>query len=70
MAYPYRHDSEVRLLSEHFGNPQARTLKGWEALGGYKALRKALGMDRRPTSSTRSRPRGCAAAAAPASPRG
>jgi NADH-quinone oxidoreductase subunit F len=44
MSYPYRHDSEVRLLSEHFGNPQARTLKGWEALGGYQALRKALAM--------------------------
>jgi NADH-quinone oxidoreductase subunit F len=44
MAYPYRHPSEVRVLSEYFGDPEARTLKGWEARGGYKALRKALGM--------------------------
>lgn len=34
------------MLSEHFGDPAARTLKGWEARGGYRALRKALGMDR------------------------
>src|SRR5690606_41607651 len=46
MAYPYRHPSEVRMLSEHFGDPEARTLKGWEARGGYQALRKALGMSR------------------------
>src|SRR5690606_24415721 len=46
MAYPFRHDSEVRVLSEHFGDPAARTLKGWEERGGYKALRKALGMSR------------------------
>jgi NADH-quinone oxidoreductase subunit F len=44
MAYPYRHDSEVRLLSEHFGNPEARTLDGWKKVGGYEALKKALGM--------------------------
>ncbi len=46
MAYPYRHPSEVRMLSEHFGDPEARTLEGWEARGGYRALRKALGMKR------------------------
>jgi NADH-quinone oxidoreductase subunit F len=46
MAYPYRHPSEVRVLSEYFGDPQARTLQGWEARGGYKALRKVLGMSR------------------------
>ncbi len=34
------------MLSEYFGDPEARTLKGWEARGGYKALRKALGMSR------------------------
>jgi NADH-quinone oxidoreductase subunit F len=34
------------MLSEHFGDPEARTLRGWEARGGYKALRKALGMSR------------------------
>jgi NADH-quinone oxidoreductase subunit F len=46
MAYPFRHPSEVRVLSEHFGDPEARTLEGWEARGGYKALRKALGTSR------------------------
>jgi NADH-quinone oxidoreductase subunit F len=44
MAYPYRHPSEVQVLSKYFGDPEARTLKGWEARGGYRALRKALGM--------------------------
>jgi NADH-quinone oxidoreductase subunit F len=44
MAYPYRHPSETPVLSKHFGDPEARTLKGWEARGGYQALRKALGM--------------------------
>ncbi len=31
MAYPYRHPSEVLVLSNYFGDPEARTLKGWEA---------------------------------------
>jgi NADH-quinone oxidoreductase subunit F len=44
MAYPYRHDRETRVMSEHFGNPAARTLAGWQQLGGYQSLRKALGM--------------------------
>ncbi|HLM66719.1 MAG TPA: NADH-quinone oxidoreductase subunit NuoF [Longimicrobium sp.] len=44
MAYPYRHPSEVLVLSKYFGDPEARTLKGWEARGGYAPLRKALGM--------------------------
>jgi NADH-quinone oxidoreductase subunit F len=44
MAYPYRHDRETRVLSEHFGEPEARTLAGWKARGGYQALEKALGM--------------------------
>ena len=44
MAYPYRHPSEVQVLSRYFGDPEARTLKGWEERGGYQALRKALGM--------------------------
>jgi NADH-quinone oxidoreductase subunit F len=34
------------MISEHFGDPEARTLKGWETRGGYQALRKALGMSR------------------------
>jgi len=46
MAYPYRHEKETRILSEHFGDPAARTLAGWQERGGYAALRKALEMDR------------------------
>ena len=46
MAYPYRHERETRVLSEHFGAPAARTLEGWRAVGGYAALKKALGMSR------------------------
>ena len=46
MAYPYRHERETRVLSEYFGDPEARTLRGWEARGGYAAARKAFGMDR------------------------
>jgi NADH-quinone oxidoreductase subunit F len=44
MAYPYRHERETRVLSEHFGDPQARTLHGWRQHGGYDALRRALEM--------------------------
>jgi NADH-quinone oxidoreductase subunit F len=46
MAYPYRHERETRVISAHFGDPEARTLKGWRERGGYAALEKALGMDR------------------------
>ena len=42
MAYPYRHERETRVLSEHFGDPEARTLAGWQKRGGYAGLRKAL----------------------------
>ncbi len=45
MAYPYRHERETRVLSEHFGEPAARTLEGWRERGGYAALGKALGMN-------------------------
>ncbi|TVP79673.1 MAG: NADH-quinone oxidoreductase subunit NuoF, partial [Gemmatimonadales bacterium] len=44
MAYPYEHPDEVRVMSRGFGDPATRTLEGWKALGGYKALEKALGM--------------------------
>ena len=47
MAYPYTHPSETLVLAKYFGDPEARTLAGWEARGGYKALRKALGGDRK-----------------------
>jgi NADH-quinone oxidoreductase subunit F len=44
MAYPYRHEKEVRILSEYFGDPAARTLAGWRERGGYEGLKKALAM--------------------------
>jgi NADH-quinone oxidoreductase subunit F len=44
MAYPYRHEREARVLSEYFGDPEARTLEGWKKRGGYEALKTALGM--------------------------
>ncbi|NNF28266.1 MAG: NADH-quinone oxidoreductase subunit F, partial [Gemmatimonadetes bacterium] len=46
MAYPYRHEKEVRLLSEHFGDLEARTVEGWKARGGYQGLAKALEIGR------------------------
>jgi NADH-quinone oxidoreductase subunit F len=42
MAYPYTHEKEVRILSKHFGEPEARTLEGWKARGGYQTLQKAF----------------------------
>jgi NADH-quinone oxidoreductase subunit F len=44
MAYPYRHERETRVLSEYFGDPEARTLAGWKQRGGYESLKQALGM--------------------------
>jgi NADH-quinone oxidoreductase subunit F len=46
MAYPYRHESETRVLSEYFGDPAARTLAGWRQRGGYEGLKKALELGR------------------------
>ncbi len=46
MAYPYRHEKEVRLLSEHFGDLEARTVEGWKARGGYEGLARALEIGR------------------------
>ncbi|MEX0843298.1 MAG: NADH-quinone oxidoreductase subunit NuoF [Gemmatimonadota bacterium] len=42
MAYPYRHESETPVLSRGWGDPASRTVEGWRALGGYRALEKAL----------------------------
>ncbi|MGE5719402.1 MAG: NADH-quinone oxidoreductase subunit F, partial [Nocardioidaceae bacterium] len=33
-----------RVLSRHFDRPEARTLPGYRALGGYEAFRKALAL--------------------------
>ncbi len=46
MGYPHPpHERETRVISKHFGNPEARTLDGWKKLGGYEALRQALSME-------------------------
>jgi NADH-quinone oxidoreductase subunit F len=46
MGYPHpSHPRETPVLSKYFGDPEARTLAGWKARGGYEALEKALKMD-------------------------
>ncbi len=46
MGYPHEpHERETVVLSEHFGDPAARTYDGWVDRGGYRALEKALGME-------------------------
>ncbi|MYB99214.1 MAG: hypothetical protein F4X60_11760, partial [Gemmatimonadetes bacterium] len=49
MAYPYRHDKETRVLSEGFGDPAARTVAGWKAMGGYQGIARALEIGREST---------------------
>jgi NADH-quinone oxidoreductase subunit F len=44
MAYPYVSPREARVISQHFGDPEARTLEGARKRGRYEALRKALEM--------------------------
>jgi NADH-quinone oxidoreductase subunit F len=45
MGYPHAsHQRETAVLSQYFGDAEARTLDGWKKRGGYKALEKALGM--------------------------
>jgi len=46
MAYPYVSDREVRVISEYFGDPAARTLEGARERGRYEALQQALEMER------------------------
>jgi len=46
MGYPHKpHAKETVVLSKHFGDPEARTYKGWVRRGGYETLKKALAMD-------------------------
>jgi NADH-quinone oxidoreductase subunit F len=46
MGFPFTpHPRETTVLSKHFGDAEARTLDGWKARGGYRALEQALGMD-------------------------
>jgi NADH-quinone oxidoreductase subunit F len=45
MGYPHKsHQRETAILSQHFGDPAARSLDGWKQRGGYQALEMALGM--------------------------
>ena len=45
MGFPHPpHPKETVLLSQHFGEPSARTFAGWVQRGGYAGLKKALGM--------------------------
>jgi NADH-quinone oxidoreductase subunit F len=45
MGYPHKsHPRETAILSRHFGEPEARSLAGWKARGGYRALEQALAM--------------------------
>ncbi|MBE0593991.1 MAG: NADH-quinone oxidoreductase subunit NuoF [Gemmatimonadales bacterium] len=46
MGYPHKpHPRESVVLSEHFGDPEARSYDGWMKRGGYQVLEKALGME-------------------------
>lgn len=45
MGYPHKtHPRETAVLSKYFGDPEARSLAGWKARGGYRALDQALSM--------------------------
>ena len=45
MGYPHKpHPRETVVLSEFFGDAEARSLEGWRKRGGYKALQAALAM--------------------------
>ena len=47
MGYPHpSHPKETVVLSQYFGDAEARTYDGWTKRGGYEAFRKALGMAR------------------------
>src|SRR5574341_491049 len=46
MGYPHKpHPKETVVLSQHFGDAEARTYDGWVKRGGYQALKKALAME-------------------------
>jgi len=47
MGYPHKpHPKETVVLSQYFGDAEARGYDGWVKRGGYKALEQALGMSR------------------------
>lgn len=46
MGYPHKpHPKETVVLSQYFGDAEARTYDGWVKRGGYVALKKALAME-------------------------
>jgi len=46
MGYPHKpHPKETVVLSQYFGDLDARTHKGWAKRGGYEALAQALKME-------------------------
>jgi NADH-quinone oxidoreductase subunit F len=46
MGYPHQpHPKETVVLSQYFGDGEARTYDGWVKRGGYEALKQALGME-------------------------
>jgi NADH-quinone oxidoreductase subunit F len=46
MGYPHPpHPKETVVLSQYFGDPEARTYEGWMKRGGYQALEQALAME-------------------------
>jgi NADH-quinone oxidoreductase subunit F len=47
MGFPHPiHPKETPVLSQHFGEAEARSFDGWVNRGGYQGLRKALDMTR------------------------
>jgi NADH-quinone oxidoreductase subunit F len=45
MGYPHKpHARETPVLSQYFGDSDARTLDGWRTRGGYAAFERSLGM--------------------------
>ena len=47
MGFPHpSHPKETVVLSQYFGDAEARSYEGWLKRGGYEAFRKALGMTR------------------------
>ena len=45
MGYPHKpHPKETVVLSKSFGDPDARTYKGWAKRGGYEAWKQAQTM--------------------------
>src|SRR2546426_903040 len=46
MGFPHKpHPKETVVLSQYFGDADARTYKGWTKRGGYQALAQALKTD-------------------------